>query len=136
MNYFMTISEDLSARDFSPVEFLPISKGQRYIANLEAELSLADGPPVWFAHDGRTGTSQDFVNEAQSLCCEHDLFGGTLLYRLMSACVSAGCVFRIWWASPDPSCHRNLAELSSLDELCSGIPKMSDISFRRTYAVA
>ena len=51
MSYFMTISEDLSAGDFSPVEFLPISKGQRYIANLEAELYLADGAPVWLAHD-------------------------------------------------------------------------------------
>jgi hypothetical protein len=80
-------------------------------------------------------SSQDFVNEAQSLFCEHDLFEVTLLYRLMSVCVSAGCVFRIGWASPDPSCRRNLAELSSLDELCSGIPKMSDISFRRTNVV-
>jgi len=132
----MTISGELPTGDFSPVEFLPISKGQKYVAKLEAELSLADGAPVWFAHDGQTGTSHDFVNEAQNHCCEHGSLEGTLLYRLMSACVSAGCVFRIWWASDAPTCYRNLAEFSSLDELCSGIAKMSDVAVRRTNAVA
>ena len=136
MSYFMTISGKLPAGDFSPVEFMPISKGQKYIANLESELSMADGAPVWFAHDGQTGTSHDFVSEAQNHCCEHGSFEGTLLYRLMSACVMAGCVFRIWWASDALTCYRNLTEYSSLDELCSGIAKMHDISVRRVNGAA
>jgi len=136
MSYFMTISGSLPAGDFAPVEFLPIAKGQKYVANLEAELSVADGTPLWFAHDGRTGTSHDFVSDAQSYACEHSSLEGTLLYRLMSACVSAGCVFRIWWASDDPSCYRQLTEFSTLSELCAGMVSMSDFSVRRTNVVA
>lgn len=130
----MTISGRLPYGDFSPVEFLPISEGQRYLAELEAELSLADGGPVWFAHDGRTGTSHDFVSEAQSHCSEGNLPENTLLWRLMASCVEAGCVFRIWWASNDPACHRNLEEFSELGDLCAGIARMTDIAIRRVNA--
>jgi hypothetical protein len=135
MSYFMTISGVLPDRSFSPLEFLPIAEGQRYIADLEEELSLADGTPLWFVHDGSTGTSHDFINDAQDHYSENGTLNGTLLLRLMETCVEADCVFRIWWASAKPGCHRDLAEFTTVGELCSGIARMllesPDICVRR-----
>lgn len=130
MSYFMTISGELPPGNFSPVEFLLISQGQKYVAALEAELSSADGAPMWLIHDGRTGTS-DFVIDAQTHFSEYRTFEGTLLYRLMSACVKVGCTFRIWWAS-GPDCHWDVEEFSSFDALCSGMAQMHEIGVRWT----
>ena len=127
----MTLSGAIPTKDFTPIEFLPISKGQKYIADLEAELSLADGTPLWFVHDGRTGTSHDFVSAAQDHCNEHGTLDGTLLLRLIEAAVGAHCVFRIWWASDQPSCYRNLTSFKSIQELRLGIATGGkDISVR------
>lgn len=135
MSYFMTISGDIHAEILPPLELLPISSGQKYIADLEAELSVADGTPLWFVNDGRTGTSHDFVSDAQDHYNEHGTIEGTVLLSLMKTCVAADCVFRIWWASNDPSCYRKLTEFTSLQELCSGIGRMLsdglDISAKR-----
>lgn len=133
MSYMMTLSGALPTQIFIPIEFLPISKGQKYIADLEAELSLADGTPLWFVHDGRTGTSHDFVSEAQNHYYEHGTIDDTLLLRLIES-LDADCVFRVWWASDKPSCYRSLAKFKSIQELRIGIAKMlaegKDISVR------
>ena len=130
----MTVSGELPAQAFAPIEFLPISKGQKYIADLEAELSLADGTPLWFVHDGRTGTSHDFVSEAQNYYFEHETIEGTLLLRLIESLAGAGCVFRIWWASDQSSCYRDLAIFDSVQELRVGVAKLvadgEDIALR------
>ena len=134
MSYMMTVSGELPAHAFAPIEFLPISKGQKYIADLEAELSLADGSPLWFVHDGRTGTSHDFFSEAQNHYFEHDTIEGTLLLRLLESLAGAGCVFRIWWASDQSSCYRDLAIFKSVQELRLGVAKLvadgKDIALR------
>src|SRR6187401_65156 len=117
MSYMMTVSGELPTQTFPPIEFLPISRGQKYIADLEIELSSADGTPLWFVHDGRTGTSNDFVSDAQSHYFEHDTVEGTLLLRLIDSLAEAGCVFRIWWASDQPDCYRNLVTFKSIQEL-------------------
>ena len=123
MSYMMTISGALPTQTFAPIEFLPISKGQKYIADLEAELSLADGTPLWFVHDGRTGTSHDFVSDAQDHYNEHDTLDGTMLLRLTES-LAVNSVFRIWWASDKPSCYRSLATFTNIQELRLGIAKM------------
>jgi hypothetical protein len=134
MSYMMTVSGVLPPQSFAPIEFLPISKGQNYIAALETELSLADGTPLWFAHDGRTGTSHDFVSGAQCHYFEHNTIDGTLLLRLLEALANAGCVFRIWWASDQTSHYQNLASFNSIQELRSGVAKLvadgKDIALR------
>ena len=119
----MTVSGALPAEAFGPIEFLPASRGQKYIADLEAELSLADGTPLWFVHDGRTGTSHGFVSDAQNHYREHDTIDGTLLLRLIES-LAADCVFRIWWASDRPSCYRSLVTFTNIQELRSGMAKM------------
>ena len=134
MSYMMTVSGELPARAFAPIEFLPISKGQKYIADLEAELSQADGTPLWFVHDGRTGTSHDFVSGAQNHYSEHDTIEGTLLLRLLESLADAGCVFRVWWAGDQTSCYRDLTTFKSTQELRSGVAKLlaegKDIALR------
>jgi hypothetical protein len=133
MSYFMTISGHVPKQAFPQLEFLPISKGQKYVANLELELSASDGVPLWFVHDGETGTSHNFVSGAADSYSEHDTLEGTLLLRLLEACVAADCVLRIWWGSENG--HRELAEFSGFEELCSGIVSLlsagEDISVRR-----
>jgi len=133
MSYMMTLAGALPTQTFAPIAFLPMSKGQKYIAALEEELSLADGTPLWFVHDGRTGTSHDFVRDAQDHYYEHDTIDGALLLQLIES-LAADCVFRIWWASDQPSCYRNLASFKSIRELRLGIAKMlaegKDISVR------
>ena len=135
MSYFMTISGHLPKQSFPQLEFLPISQGQKYVADLEPELSASDGIPLWFVHDGETGTSHGLVSGAQDYHSEHGTLDGTLLLRLMEACVAADCGFRIWWGSAKPGCHRELAEFTGFEELCSGIVRLlsegRDISVRR-----
>ena len=130
----MTISGTLPAQAFAPIEFLPLSKAQKYIADLEAALSQADGTPLWFAHDGRTGTSHDFVSAAQNHYFEHDTIEGTLLLRLLESLAVAGCVFRIWWASDQTSWCRDLTAFKSVQELRLGVAKLvaegKDIALR------
>jgi hypothetical protein len=134
MSYFMTIAGEVPRQAFPSLKFMPISEGQKYIADLDLELSLADGTPLWFVHDGETGTSHSFVSNAQSHFNEHGSPEGTLLLRLMQDCVKAGCTFRIWWAAVDPGCYRNVPEFTSIDELFAGIARMlgegCDISLR------
>ena len=129
----MTVSGALPAHKFAPIEFLPISKGQKYIADLEAELSSADGIPLWFVHDGCTGTSHDFVSDAQNYYFEHETMEGSLLLRLIESLAGAGCIFRIWWASDEPY-HRNLTTFRSIQELRLGVAKLvaegKDIALR------
>ena|GEM_PF-6433887 len=132
----MTISGALPQQAFRPLEFLTISEGQKYIADLERELSVTDGTPLWFVHDGKTGTSHNFVCDAQDNYNEHNTLDGTLLLRLMQACVEADCGFRIWYASDMPGCHREVTEFTTISELCSGIARLlsegRDICVRRT----
>ena len=102
MSYFMTISGELPLQSFPPLEFLPISKGQRYVANLEAEFAAADGSPVWFVHDGQTGTSHAFVSDARDYYGGSGNIDGTQLLLLIKACIDADCGFRIWWPTHKP----------------------------------
>jgi hypothetical protein len=125
MSYIMIISGALPAQAFPPFEFLPISKGQKYIADLEPELSLTDGTPLWFVHDGATGTSHAFVSDATNHYSGHHNFDGTLLLQLMQACISAGCGFCIWWPSSKPDSHRDLAEFTSTPDLWPGIARQA-----------
>jgi hypothetical protein len=125
MSYFMIISGSLPAQAFPPLEFLPISQGQKYVADLEPELSLTDGTPLWFVHDGANGTSHALVSDAMNHYSGHHNFDGTLLLQLMQACVGAGCGFRIWWPSSKPDSHRDLAEFASTPDLWSGIARQA-----------
>lgn len=131
----MTISGVLPEEAFPSLEFLPISKGQKYIADLEHELSLTDGTPLRFVHDGQTGTSHRLICDAWDHYHKYGSIEGTLLFRLMGACVESDCAFRIWWASNNPDCHRHLSEFTSIRELCEGIASMLskgyDICLRR-----
>lgn len=130
----MTISGDLPKQAFPQLELLPISKGQKYIADLERELSSADGTPLWFVHDGETGTSHILVSDIGRHYHECGSFEGALLFRLMQACVEAGCTFRIWWGAVEPSCYRNVPEFTRTEELYPAIARMlaegRDISVR------
>ncbi len=132
----MTISGALPSQTFPPLEFLPVSKAPKYIADLEQELADADGSPLWFVHDGQTGTSHEFVCNAQNYYNEHQSLDETLLLRLMKSCIEAGSVFRIWWASGEPNCHRDMREFAGSEELGAGLSKMlsegRDICLRRT----
>ncbi len=133
MSYMMTVSGALPVQTFAPIEFLPISKGQKYIADLEAELSLADGTPLWFVHDGSTHTSHDFVSDAEQHFYEHYTIEDTVLLRLIES-LATDCVLRIWWASNNPSCYRSVPNFTSIQELRLGIAKMlaegKDIALR------
>jgi hypothetical protein len=130
----MTVSGELPAKAFAPIEFLPISKGQKYIADFEAEIALADGTPLWFVHDGRTGTSHDFVSAAQNHYFEHYTMEDTPLLRLLESLAEAGCVFRIWWASDQTSWCRDITPFKSIQELRLGVAKLvaegKDIALR------
>ena len=122
VSYFMTISGALPKHAFPSLEFVPISDSQ--IANLAPEFFVMDGTPLWFVHDGETGTSHDFVCGAQNHFNEHGTLSGTMLLQLMQACVEADCGFRIWYASDKPESHRELAEFATLGELYSGIVRL------------
>jgi len=124
MSYFMTISGVLPQRSFPSLEFLPVSQGQKYIADLEQELSVADGTPLWFVHDGETGTSHRFIVEAQNYYNQHGILDGTVLLELMEECAKVGSAFRIWVASDKADCHRHVANFCSIGELRSGILRL------------
>jgi hypothetical protein len=121
----MIISGALPARAFPPLEFLPLSRGQKYVADLEPELSVTDGTPLWFVDDGATGTSHAFVSEAMGRYSGYQNFEGTLFLELIQACISAGCGFRLWWPSNEPNSHRDLAEFTSARELWLGIGRQA-----------
>ena len=120
----MTASGELPTQTFPPIEFLPISRAQKYLADLEVELSPEDGAPLWFVHDGRTGTSHDFVSEAQSHYYENGTIDGALLLRIMDALADARCVFRIWWASDQSDCYRDLITFRNTQDLRTGVAKL------------
>ena len=135
MSYFMTISGELPLQSFPPLEFLPVSKGQRYVANLEAEFAAADGSPVWFVHDGQTGTSHAFVSDARDYYGGSGNIDGTQLLLLIKACIDADCGFRIWWPTHKPGAPEELAEFTAIEELPAVLARLFgegwDVCLRR-----
>jgi hypothetical protein len=117
----MTISGKLPQGDFGAIEIQPISTGQGYIAALESELARTDGAPVWFVHDGSTGTSHDLICEAQEHYHMQGSLEDTRLFRLMRSCVESGDTFRLWWASDAEGCHRRLVDFATFGDLLAGL---------------
>jgi len=135
MSYFMTIAGHVAKDCFPELEFLPISKGQKYVADLAPALSARDGIPLWFVHDRVSGTSHGLVNGAHNYFSEHGTLDGTLLLRLVEACVATDCGLRVWWASNEPSCYRQLEDFTTTAEFRSRVARMvsegKDIGVRR-----
>ena len=131
MSYFMIAvgaKPDVSA--LTPIEAISIDKAQSYVR----ELAITAFPPatrtdVWFIHDGRTGTSHDFIQESENVMkMERTPLTQTALGKVIAACSKAGNSMRIWWAGGDESPKR----CSTVDEMIrvimDQISKGEDIS--------
>jgi hypothetical protein len=96
MSGFMTITGPiLDLSDLKPIELIEASKAQEYIQKLEKDLAIEDGSPVYFVHDGITGTSDDFIGEAWNTLQVRKSIKGTLLLSLIERLIANGNTFRI-----------------------------------------
>ena len=99
----------------APIEALSVEKAQPYVR----ESAITAFPPatrtdVWFIHDGRTGTSHDFIQGSENdMKMESTPLDQTALGKVISACSKAGNSMRIWWASGNES----LKKCSTADEM-------------------
>lgn len=121
MSYFITTSGatvDLSGVE--PVELIDIRDAQQYVRDLEDELSAADGTPLFLIHDGETGTSHNFVVEAEDRVHRTGSLRGSRLATVLERLVAAGNTFRICWASDSPA-FPDAAQCHTLDQIVATI---------------
>lgn len=122
----MTISGpqvDLSR--FKNLELLPISEAQDYVSNLEPELSDMDGVPLFFIHDGQSGTSDDFISEAVNIACSGEDIEGTEFQKLMKLLSDTHHTIRIWYAGNDPTSYKHVQDCFSYKETILRFQKMA-----------
>ena len=104
----ITVGARPDVSDLAPIEALSVDKAQPYVR----ECAITAFPPttrtdVWFIHDGRTGTSHDFIQESENVIkMEKTPLDQTTLGKVIAACAKAGNAMRIWWASGDESPKR------------------------------
>ncbi len=117
-----------------PIEFVPADNAQQYIRNIVDALSKTDGDPLFLAHDGKTGTSHNFIVDAVNSFNLNGSLKGTRLLMLIEACVVSCNVFRIWWASDETNAYQKIIECSSLSQIISVLKRQiqegKDISIR------
>ena len=75
-----------------------------------------DDQQIALVHDGVTGTSHDFIVEAEDHFKMEDSLEGTRLLKVLLLLVAAAHTFRIWWASDEPA-TTEITTCISLDQL-------------------
>lgn len=106
-----------------PIQFLPIGGAQQYLQKRGAAIAALDGVPLWFVHDGSTGTSHDFIIDAWSKYQESNTFEGTPFFTLIEGLASSGNVFRIWWAGNSADDFAEVSEADSFTDLVETIKR-------------
>ncbi len=117
MSYFMTLAGNpVNLTGFEPLKLIPVMQAQKYIQKLAPTLIKADGEPLFLVHDGKTGTSHDFlVTAAESLYFDRTVGDRKLLSLLQLVCDSSH-IFRIWWAG-DPNSHEALENCATIEDV-------------------
>lgn len=100
-----------------PIEFVPADNAQQYIRNIADILSEIDGGPLFLVHDGKTGTSHNFIVVAVNYFNLNGSLKKTRLFMLIEACVISGNVFRIWYASDEVNIYQKVTECFSLSQV-------------------
>ena len=101
--------------DYIPnVEALPAEEAQDYVRKLIPDFTSQDESQVWFIHDGNTGTSHDFVVEAEERIQLAGTLASTQLEAVIDACDAAGDSFRIWWAG-EPRAHLDVTSCATIE---------------------
>ncbi|MEK7396429.1 MAG: hypothetical protein AAB116_05790 [Candidatus Poribacteria bacterium] len=99
--------------DFSgidKVEAVPIEQAQLYLSRLANDLSEdGDVSNLYFVHDGETGTSHNFVTEAEGIFFRTETFANTRFDRVLDACIAVSNSLRVWWAN-SPIAHLEVVE--------------------------
>jgi hypothetical protein len=109
MSHFATLSgADLSAERVPTLVFTPASEAQDYIRKLVAEIAALDGSPVYLCDDGTTGTSHDFIGDAQDFVWNNRTLAGSPLEPLLDVCDRRGAVLRLWEADDTPTAHTKI----------------------------
>ena len=101
------------------VYFVPVSDTQSYLLNIAEDIQGVDGGPLFLVDDG-SGTSQDFVVEAENRLRYGETLDGTIMLALIGYCVKNGNSFRIWYATNEADAYKSVVTCSSLAEI-SGI---------------
>ncbi|MBC8232672.1 hypothetical protein H8E77_24250 [bacterium] len=115
MSYFMIAIGAKPNFDHIPkAEALPVEEAQDYVKNLFTDMVSQDESDVWFIHDGDTGTSHDFVVEAEEHIRRTGQLASTRLESIINACEAAGDSFRIWWAG-EPRAHLDVKSCITID---------------------
>ena len=119
MSYFMTIAgtPSVNVDVVNGVHFVPVSDTQSYLLNIAADIQGVDGGPLFLVDDG-SGTSQDFVVEAENRLRYRETLEGTIMLALIGYCVKNGNSFRIWYAD-EADAYKSVVTCSSLAEICS-----------------
>lgn len=120
MSYFMTISGSLPDTS-GKVEFVPASHAQEYIQRLEADIAATDGSPLYLVDDKESGTSSNFITQAENEFHMTGTIKDTDFMNLLKACVLNGNPFRIWWAFDRSAVHRQVVRCTTLEMLISTI---------------
>jgi hypothetical protein len=120
MSYFMiAIGRQPDCSSSRPIEALPIQEAQEYVQNL-IPIIVPQGlkVPIWFIHDGETGTSHNFitmfVNQLQS---DDTSPSSTSLINVIKSCEKAGNSFRIWWAGRE----QDVVKCTSIEDVMKTI---------------
>jgi len=129
MSFFMTISgAKINLDGLEPIELLPISEAQDYVRRLEPELSTMDGTPLFFVHDGQSGTSHNFITEAVNAVCSGEGIQGTLFQKLMQRLSTTKHIVRIWYAGRAPDSHLHVKNCDSYEQAMQEFQKLSEVT--------
>jgi len=122
MSYFMVTKGKIpDFAEIDKIEALPIMQAQLYLSRLANDLS-EDGniSDLYFVHDGETGTSDNFVSEAEGLFFRIESFANTRFDKIIDACIKAGNSFRVWYPV-SPTAHLDVKRFNNADLLKKAI---------------
>jgi hypothetical protein len=118
MSFFATLSgADVSAERVPALVFTPAFEAQAYIRELAVAIAALDSSPVYLCDDGQSGTSHDFICDAEDFVRENQTLAGSPLEPLLDLCDRRRAVLRVWWADNDPNAYMKAVKARNRTEL-------------------
>jgi hypothetical protein len=137
MSYFMvTCGSAPDLADLAPVELIPTPDAQSYIHPIANAICAMSQAPAFLVHDGLTGTSDDFVADAENALKDNGTLEGSALFSIIHRLAAQGNAVLIWWANNAPLAYQAAETCSSVEvDGCCSSPNCWQSSYSGVPAV-
>lgn len=96
---------------------MPTPDAQSYVHPIANAICGMSHAPAFLVHDGATGTSDDFVTDAENTLRDNGTLEGSTLFSIIHRLAAQGNTILIWWADNNPLAYQAAEPCSSVEGL-------------------